>query len=224
MMNIFNSGLWMLLFIPLRLLALVVHEFSHGYVSSKLGDPTPRIRGRLTLNPMAHLDLWGTILMLLTGFGWAKPVEINPMYYKDRKKGTALVALAGPLSNFLLACVSLLLNALLLVLFYYIKAPTSAYSFVNTLCSYSAQLNLCFMVFNLIPIPPLDGSRILGMFLSDRTYYTLMQYEQYSMLLIMVLSLSGAFSKIIGVGVSFLYSGIASGVNNLITLLLGIIG
>ena len=89
--GLFSMGPWLLLFIPLRLLALVVHEYSHGLVSSKLGDPTPRIRGRLTFNPLAHLDPMGTILMLLTGFGWARPVEVNPMYYKDRKKGMALV-------------------------------------------------------------------------------------------------------------------------------------
>ena len=82
--GLFSNGFWILLLIPLRLLAIVVHECSHGYVSTKLGDPTPRIQGRLSLNPLVHLDLMGTLLMLLTGFGWAKPVEVNPMYYKDR--------------------------------------------------------------------------------------------------------------------------------------------
>ena len=88
--SVISYGWWIFILIPLRLLALVIHEYSHGYVSTKLGDPIPRIRGRLTLNPLAHLDVYGTILMLLTGFGWAKPVEVNPMYYKDRKKGMAL--------------------------------------------------------------------------------------------------------------------------------------
>ena len=220
--NLFSYGYWVIFLIPLRLLALVMHEFSHGYVSTKLGDPTPRIRGRLTFNPMAHLDLWGTILMLLTGFGWAKPVEVNPMYYKDRKKGMALVAFAGPAANLILAFLSLLLNALFIILFYYTGAPQSFYLFVSRLCSYSAQINLCFMVFNLIPIPPLDGSRILGMFLPDRSYYTLMQYERYSMLLIMFLSLSGAFSTIIGTGMGTLYSAIAGLMNKLLSLAIGI--
>ena len=116
-MNILGYGLFILILIPLRLLALVVHECSHGYVSTKLGAPTPRIQGRLSLNPLVHLDLFGTILMILTGFGWAKPVEVNPMYYKDRKKGMALVALAGPLSNFILAFISVFLFGLFSVIF-----------------------------------------------------------------------------------------------------------
>ena len=125
--GILSGGLWILLLIPLRLLALVVHECSHGYVSTKLGDPTPRIQGRLTLNPLVHLDLMGTVLMLLTGFGWARPVEVNPMYYKDRKKGMALVAFAGPLANLLLAFISLRLNGSLIILLSFIDAPLSVY-------------------------------------------------------------------------------------------------
>ena len=91
--------------VPITLIALTFHELAHGWVSTKLGDPTPRLRGRMTLNPMAHLDLIGTLLMVFTGFGWAKPVEVNPMYYKDRKKGMALVGAAGPLANLLLAII-----------------------------------------------------------------------------------------------------------------------
>ncbi len=219
--SIFNYGWWLVLLIPLRLLALVIHEYSHGYISTKLGDPTPRLRGRLTLNPLAHLDLYGTILMLLTGFGWAKPVEVNPMYYKDRKKGMALVAVAGPLSNFILAILSLVIYAIVLVISVYLELPSALLNIVGTACSYSAQINLCFMVFNLIPIPPLDGSRILGMFLGDRTYYSIMQYERYSMLLIIVLSLSGMLDTIIGNGVGFLYNGIAGAISALLNLILG---
>ncbi len=219
--SIFNYGWWLLLLIPLRLLALVMHEYSHGYVSSKLGDPTPRIRGRLTFNPLAHLDLYGTILMLLTGFGWAKPVEVNPMYYKDRKKGMALVAFAGPFSNFLLAVISVLVWAIFIVISNFVDLPAQLMSVVIQACDYSAQINLCFMVFNLIPIPPLDGSRILGMFLGNRMYYTMMQYERYSMILIIVLSLSGMLDSIIGNGVGFLYSGIIRAFSMLLGLFLG---
>ena len=220
-MNILGYGLFILILIPLRLLALVVHECSHGYVSTKLGDPTPRIQGRLSLNPLVHLDLFGTILMILTGFGWAKPVEVNPMYYKDRKKGMALVALAGPLSNFILAFISVFLFGLFSVIFGKLNISNSLTNVLYKIFIYSAQINLCFMVFNLIPIPPLDGSRILGMFLSDRTYYTMMQYERYSRLLIMVLSLSGAFSAIIGTGVNFFYDRISDAVVFLFNILLG---
>ena len=220
--SVFNYGWWILLLIPLRLLALVVHEYSHGYVSTKLGDPTPRIQGRLTLNPLVHLDLYGTILMLLTGFGWAKPVEVNPMYYRDKKKAMALVAFAGPLSNFILAFLSLLIYVFFVVLAVYTKAiPASVINIIGTAMSYSAQINLCFMVFNLIPIPPLDGSRILGMFLANTTYYKMMAYERYSMILIIFLSLSGMLDNIIGGGVSFLYSGIANALSGILNLLLG---
>ena len=219
--SLFNAGWFVLILLPLRLLALVVHECSHGYVSTKLGDPTPRLRGRLTLNPLVHLDLVGTILMLLTGFGWAKPVEVNPMYYKDRKKGMALVAFAGPLSNFLLAVVSLLIYSVVLVIAVYTDMSSGIVNIIGTICSYSAQMNLCFMVFNLIPIPPLDGSRILGMFLSNRTYYSMMQYERYSIFIIMFLSLSGMLDNIIGGGVGFLYRGIANALTGIMNLLLG---
>ena len=219
--SLFSSGFWVLLLIPLRLLALVIHECSHGYVSTKLGDPTPRIQGRLSLNPLVHLDPVGTILMILTGFGWAKPVEVNPMYYKDRKKGMALVAIAGPLSNLLLAFVSLLIYFLFAVIIHYTKIGVSAklLQIVGTACSYSAQVNLCFFVFNLIPIPPLDGSRILGMFLKDRTYYNMMQYERYSMFLIMFLSLTGMLDSVIGTGMNLFYGGIIKILTNLVNLL-----
>lgn len=219
--SIFNNGWWILALLPLRLLALVVHEYSHGFVSTKLGDPTPRLRGRLTFNPLVHLDLYGTILMLLTGFGWAKPVEVNPMYYKDRKKGMALVAFAGPLSNFILAFLSLLIYVIFFVIAVYLNFPANIVDVIGTICSYSAQINLCFMVFNLIPIPPLDGSRILGMFLNNRLYYSLMQLERYSMILIIVMSLSGMFDSIIGGGVNLLYSGIAKLLINVVNILLG---
>ena len=221
MRNLFSSGFWLILLIPLRLLALVIHECSHGYVSTKLGDPTPRIQGRLSLNPLVHLDPIGTILMILTGFGWAKPVEVNPMYYKDRKKGMALVAIAGPLSNLLLAFVSLLIYFLFAVIIHYTGIGVSAklLQIVGTACSYSAQVNLCFFVFNLIPIPPLDGSRILGMFLKDSTYYKMMQYERYSMYLIMLLSLTGMLDNVIGTGVRISYNGITNILTHLVNLL-----
>lgn len=220
--SLFSNGAWVLLLIPLRLMALVLHECAHGYVSTKLGDPTPRIQGRLSLNPLVHLDLFGTILMLLTGFGWAKPVEVNPMYYKDRKKGMALVAVAGPLTNLLLAVVSLLVYYLFAVAVELLNIPISLQvaNIIGMICRYSATVNLCFMVFNLIPIPPLDGSRILGMFLSNRAYYTLMQYERYSMILIMFLSLSGMLDSVIGGGVGFVYNGIISALNGIVGLIL----
>ena len=206
--------------VPITLIALTFHELAHGWVSTKLGDPTPRIQGRMTLNPLAHLDLFGTILMIITGFGWAKPVEVNPMYYKDRKKGMALVGIAGPIANFILAIV----GTFLWLLPYFIAqiAGGSLPSWFANGFNYFMYLviirNLCFMVFNLIPIPPLDGSRIIGMFLRDKAYYSLLSFERYSMILIMLLSLTGMFDRIIGTGVNFFFNLILKGITSIFGL------
>ena len=122
MLGLFRYNITTLLIsVPVTLIALTIHECAHGWVSSRLGDPTPRIQGRMTLNPLAHLDIMGTILMILTGFGWAKPVQVNPMYYKDRKKGMALVALAGPLSNLFMAFLAVILQGVVLLLAYWLN-------------------------------------------------------------------------------------------------------
>ncbi len=219
--SVFNYGWWFIPLILIRLFAIVIHEYCHGYVSYKLGDPLPVLRGRLTFNPLAHLDFYGTILMLLTGIGWAKPVEVNPMYYKDRKKGMALVAIAGPLSNFILAFISLLLYMVIFVISSYVNMPYWIINIVGTACSYSAQINLCIMVFNLIPIPPLDGSKILGMFLDNSTYYKFMALERYSMFFMMFLLISDLLDGLIGGCVGFLYNGITRFLVSIVNLLLG---
>ena len=194
----------------ITLIALTLHELAHGWVSGKLGDPTPKREGRMTLNPLAHLDLVGTLLMIFTGFGWAKPVMVNPMYYKDKKKGMALVGIAGPIMNILLAFVGMIiyLGTAIAVL----NAGGSMNGAFMSTFSYAMNLfairNLSFAVFNLIPIPPLDGSRVISMFLPDSAYYKLMSFERYSFILIIVLSVLGVFDSIIGTGVTMLYNGI----------------
>lgn len=206
--------------VPITLIALTFHELAHGWVSTKLGDPTPRIQGRMTLNPLAHLDLFGTILMILTGFGWAKPVEVNPMYYKDKKKGMAIVGIAGPLANFILA----IAGTFLWLLPYAVASMTKTslpgwfQGGFNTFMYLFVIRNLCFMVFNLIPIPPLDGSRIIGMFLSNKAYYSLLSFERYSMILIMLLSLTGMFDRVIGTGVDFFYNLIFNAITSIFGL------
>lgn len=215
MLNLTN----ILINVPIALIAIIGHELAHAWVSTKLGDPTPRYEGRLTLNPLAHLDPIGTLLMIFTGFGWAKPVGVNPMYYKDRKKGMALVALAGPAANFLMAFVGILLGTLLIIWGSYLGFSVGVMSTINLVFSMFAFRNLCLMVFNLIPIPPLDGSKILGMFLPNRTYYNILQYERYAIILIMLLSVSGAFDTIIGGGVSIFYGAITKAVSALISLI-----
>jgi len=205
--------------VPITLIALTGHEFAHAWVSSKLGDPTPRYEGRLSLNPMVHLDLIGTILMVFTGFGWAKPVSVNPMYYKDRKKGMALTAIAGPCANLIMAFLGVLLGTILLIAGSYLGWSDGVLSLINFIFYLFAFRNLCFMVFNLIPIPPLDGSKVLGLIIPNRTYYNILQYERYAIILIMFLSLTGAFDLIIGTGVNAVYSVIANIVSNIVSLI-----
>lgn len=141
----------MLYSVPAILLAITLHEFAHGYVSYRLGDPTPKREGRLTLNPLAHLDVVGTLCLLLFGMGWAKPVRINPGSYKNSRIGTMLVSLAGPLMNYLLAFLSLLVFGL---------SGLYGHGFGEWF-SYLALINIGLGTFNLIPFPPLDGSHVL---------------------------------------------------------------
>ncbi len=198
MFDLFN----ILVGIPTTLLALSVHEAAHGFVSTRLGDPTPRYQGRLTLNPMAHLDLMGTLLMIITGFGWAKPVQVNPRYYKNQRSGMALVAAAGPISNFLLAFLGILIGAAAILICGRLGA-VGAVDTISRIMYFFAFRNLCFMVFNLIPMPPLDGFKVAGMFIPNRIYYQVLRYEQYVIFAIMALSLLGAFDMVIGTGVNF---------------------
>ncbi|MDD6735208.1 MAG: site-2 protease family protein [Clostridiales bacterium] len=204
--------------VPITLIALTGHELAHGLVSTAQGDPTPKYEGRLTLNPLAHLDPVGTILMILTGFGWAKPVGVNPMYYKDRKRGMALTAIAGPIANFIMAFFGIVIGTVLYAFGAKFGWPDTVMYYINMVTYIFAFRNLCFMVFNLIPIPPLDGSRVLGLFIPNGTYYKMMQYERYFIYLIMALSLLGAFDIIIGSGVRLVYNFIINIVRTVIML------
>lgn len=185
--------------------AITVHEYSHGYVAYKLGDPTAKYSGRLSLNPMKHLDVWGALCMVLFGFGWAKPVPINPMYFRDRKRDTALVSFAGPLSNIVLAFVSTIIAALYFV-FIYIPHPNFLTDFIYQLFIQLAIINIGFAVFNLIPIPPLDGSKILAMFLSNENHAKLMRIEQFGFPILIVLSLTGVLGNLLRIFINPLYS------------------
>ncbi len=164
------------------LIALTVHEFSHGYAAYRLGDPTARNFGRLTLNPLKHLDPFGALCMIFFHFGWAKPIPINPRYFKNPKKGFAITALAGPLSNLILSLLSALAYLLLLNAFdgvgfeseFTYKLAVNFLLFVY--CLHTVNLGLA--IFNLVPIPPLDGSRILNVILPPKTYFGIMRYER----------------------------------------------
>ena len=183
MPSIFHTSFQSLLYILIirlivALTALPVHECAHAYAAMRMGDHTAERQGRLTLNPFAHFDPIGTTAIILFGFGWAKPVPINPLNFNNPKKGMMLSALAGPLSNIGLAFLSMAFYKLVPLLSYIGVGP----SFVSTLSIffyYAMTINISLGVFNLIPIPPLDGSRIATYFLPQRTYFKIMQYERY---------------------------------------------
>ena len=191
----FTSQMQSMLFIlPVMLLAIVCHECAHGWVSYKLGDPTAKNAGRLTLNPFKHLDLLGALCMLVFRVGWAKPVPIDPRYYCDRKNGIIYVSLAGPSANITLAFISLFLEGLLFKL----GNPDSMVMWVLCqLCYYSAVINIGLCLFNLVPIPPLDGSKVLGNLSvwAAKQYYKLQRYWR---LILIVLLVTGILSKPLG--------------------------
>ena len=191
-----QSELQALLFTaPVVLLAIICHECAHGWVSYKLGDPTAKNAGRLTLNPLKHLDPIGTLCMLFFHVGWANPVPINPMYYRDRKKGIIYVSLAGPVTNFILAFVSLFIEGLLMRF----GSDSSTIIWICCqLCYYSAVVNIGLGLFNLIPIPPLDGSKIVGE-LSHWASEQYWKYQRYWRIILIVCVLTGVLSKPLGI-------------------------
>lgn len=164
------------------LLCLVVHEVCHGLAAYWLGDPTAKQSHRLSLNPIHHLDPFGLLMMVVVGFGWAKPVPVDPRYFRKPKQGMAITALAGPVSNFLLALVLLLIARGV-----YLRALVTG-QFSETWFSFllnTASLSVGLGLFNLVPIPPLDGSKVLAVLLPDRAYSWLMRYERFGMLLLL---------------------------------------
>lgn len=168
-----------------------VHEYAHALVATKLGDQTPRLQGRLTLNPMAHISPIGALMILFVGFGYAKPVGVNARNFKDPKKGMALVALAGPASNLIMGFIAEFFAVLFLKLAIRAGSNSLLLSAVYLFFYFAAIVNVQLAVFNLLPIPPLDGSRILQMLIPSKYYFKVMQYERYIVLVVFVLLFTG---------------------------------
>ena len=184
------------------LLCLVVHETCHGLAAYAMGDPTAKRMHRLSLNPLHHIDWFGLAAMLVAGFGWAKPVPVDMRYFKNPKKGMALSALAGPVSNFILT-LALLFAMRFLEAFVPATAVTLwIYEFFLTAALLSVGLGL----FNLLPIPPLDGSKVLAAFLPDSAYVTFMRYERYGMILLLVLTLTNVTGDLISEAIYTVYN------------------
>lgn len=189
-MNIFSDLILMLLSLPVMLMALSVHESAHGYVAYKLGDPTAHSLGRITINPVKHFDLFGFLSMLIFHIGWAKPVPVNARYFKNPRRDFAIVGAAGPISNVILALIHLLILRLVMLFatnsFLNGTFPEGVWLTVLALVVYllymGVAMNVILAIFNLVPIPPFDGSRIFYAFLPPKWYFGVMKYERYIML------------------------------------------
>lgn len=195
----------LLLTIPALLIGLTFHEAAHGWVAYKLGDPTAKNLGRLTLNPIKHLDPLGAIFLMLFHFGWAKPVPVNPFHFKgDRKKGMLLVSLAGPASNLILA--------ILTVVIWRFVEPQGAIA--TTIVYYIFQINLLLAVFNFLPVPPLDGSKIFAGILPSKYTEIIYNIERYGIAILLLLSFTGIIGRVLVPAVGFL--------GNVITAVVGL--
>lgn len=188
----------MVLRVAAILVCLIIHEVCHGLAAFSLGDPTAKMNHRLSLNPLRHLDVFGTLMMVVVGFGWARPVPVDPRYFKKPKQGMALTALAGPASNFVLALFSALaVNGFMGVI--QVRGETTGLVTATRFFYLLVLLNIGLGIFNLIPFPPLDGSKVVAVLLPDQAYYKWMRLERYGMFILMVLLWVGIFD-------SFLYT------------------
>ena len=205
-----------LLTVPAALISIAVHESAHGYVSYKQGDPTAKNLGRITLNPLKHFDLFGFVCMVLFRVGWARPVPVNPRYYKNPRRGMSITAAAGPISNIIMAFIGVI-GYELVWLISFPEMNTAYYICVTIYMFFQvfASLNVFLAIFNLIPIPPFDGSRIAYIFMPPKAYFGIMKYERFIMLGMVVLLWLG----ILDVPLDFLSGALLGGMEWLVELI-----
>lgn len=191
-------------FVP-AVICITLHELSHGLAAYRLGDNTAKEHGRLTLNPLKHIDLVGFVMMVVFHFGWAKPVPVNMYNFKKPKRGMAITALAGPVSNILITVVFLLLYGVV-----YIPLRTSSVGvYILDTILLTAYCSLGLGIFNMLPVPPLDGAKVLAAVIPDESYYKLMRYEKYGMILLVVLVWTGLLGDPVSIAVGFVFDRIS---------------
>ena len=205
MFNIFSrEGLISFLyFLPALLISLSIHEFAHSFIAYKLGDKSQKALGRMTLNPLAHIDLWGFVCIALFGFGWGKPVIVDDRNFKNRSRDNMLVALAGPMSNILLSIVfTIILKILMVIGVVDLAVSTTSGNVLTNMLVLSIQFNVIFGIFNMLPIPPFDGSKVLFYFLPGKYKEIMYVLERYSFIIILILVFTNISSYIISPMVS----------------------
>ena len=215
MFNIFSrEGLISFLyFLPALLISLSIHEFAHSFIAYKLGDKSQKALGRMTLNPLAHIDLWGFVCIALFGFGWGKPVIVDDRNFKNRSRDNMLVALAGPMSNILLSIVfTIILKILMVIGVVDLAVSTTSGNVLTNMLVLSIQFNVIFGIFNMLPIPPFDGSKVLFYFLPGKYKEIMYVLERYSFIIILILVFTNISSYII--------SPIVSGILKLLNVIL----
>jgi len=195
-MGLFRFGFPEIIYVVAALVvAFTLHELSHGLMAYWLGDKTAKYDGRLTLNPIRHIDPIGFLMILFVGFGWAKPVMVNPANFKYPKQDMALTAVAGPMSNFILAFVSVMILYPLMIY----GGRNEAVLIVVRFLQYFIQFNVLLGIFNLLPLPPLDGSKLFSVILPDRAYFNFIDFgSRFGMIILLVLVVTGALGQIIG--------------------------